>query len=269
MFSSTPYYIQILRDRLGQRQRQNAAYSLRAFARDTNLDASTLSQVLKGRRPLSLKNCEHLSKALNLSPREKTKFMESAFRKRALLSQIQVNDSDIQDRFIIDESHHRVIAEWEHYAVLTAFDSNAFELPVQEASSILERKFSISGFRAKTVLQNLANAGLISESDGYFTKVHESVHTTDEIASTAIRAAHAETLEIGKQKLETIALHARDFSSLCLAFDPDQMAELKAIIREFRNKVAALAKTGGNRSAVYQIAIQAYPLSHFENGKPL
>jgi len=43
----------ILADELARRQRLNPRYSLRAFARSVNLEHSTLSQMLRGKRALT------------------------------------------------------------------------------------------------------------------------------------------------------------------------------------------------------------------------
>jgi uncharacterized protein (TIGR02147 family) len=59
----------------------------------------------------------------------------------------------------------------------------------------------------------------------------------------------------------------RDYSSINFTFDPAQMTELKVIIREFRKKVSALAKSGEKRSEVYQLAVQTYPLTKPKNNK--
>ncbi len=187
--------------------------------------------------------------------------MESAIRKRALLDQISLQERNAQDRYIIDESYYRVIAEWEHFAVLTWLDDPQLILTVEKAIPAIAQKFAITETRAEVVLQNLLNSQLIEVQDHRYTKVHDSVHTTDLTSSPALRASHLETLDLGKVKLDQVPLEARDFTSLNFAFDPEQMPELIAIIREFRQKVSALAQTGKKPGDVYQLAIQAYPLS--------
>ena len=59
---------QALQDEFGQRQRRNPRYSLRAFARDLGTDHSALSQILRGRRPLSPRMIRRFGARLRLSP---------------------------------------------------------------------------------------------------------------------------------------------------------------------------------------------------------
>lgn len=73
-----------------------------------------------------------------------------------------------------------------------------------------------------------------------------------------------ETLEIGKNKLEEIEVELRDFSSATVAIDLEKLPEAKTIIREFRQKMSALLRDG-EKTDVYQLAIQFYPLT--ENAK--
>ncbi|HVY71620.1 MAG TPA: hypothetical protein VHH73_16935 [Verrucomicrobiae bacterium] len=59
---------QALASELAQRQRRNPRYSLRAYARDLATDHSTLSQILRGRRPLSARMIHRLGPRLRLNP---------------------------------------------------------------------------------------------------------------------------------------------------------------------------------------------------------
>ncbi len=68
-----------------------------------------------------------------------------------------------------------------------------------------------------------------------------------------------DTLDMGKNKLEEVELELRDFSSMTIAGNPEKLAEAKTIIREFRQKLASLLRDG-EKTEVYQIAIQLYPL---------
>lgn len=254
--TNAPFHIQAIREALSKKQRANPSYSLRAFGRDLNLNSSTLSQVLNGKRPLPIKDCERVAKTLKLTPVDRMRFFESALKKHNLLNQIQTPSYD--DRYLIDESHYRVIAEWEHYAVLTLVDLTDFKVTL---SSVIE-KLGITKIRAETVLQNLQQAQLLKrDDDGFYQKIHSSVRTTEDVTSQALQNSHLEALELGAKKLESTPLDLRDFSAINVAIDPDQMIEFKTIIREFRQKVSALAKSGKQKRDVYQLALQFYPLT--------
>jgi hypothetical protein len=51
---------------------------------------------------------------------------------------------------------------------------------------------------------------------------------------------------------------------MTVAVDLDKISEAKEVIREFRRKMSTLFSEG-NKSEVYNLAIQLYPLSHINN----
>ena len=61
---TTTFYINKIKEDLSHKQRLNPHYSLRAYARDLGIHSSTLSQILKGKRPLPLKNSVEIVKKL-------------------------------------------------------------------------------------------------------------------------------------------------------------------------------------------------------------
>lgn len=249
------YYLKKLKENFSKRQRTNPSYSLRAFARDLGMPASTLSQVLLGNRPLPFKNSSHVLGKISLNAKERTLFMESLGKKHVTLDSIEIRDQSQQ--VILDETYYQIIAEWEHYAALMLFDCEDFEL---SRESLVE-KLCITKIRAEVVIENLLKFGMISEDEnGKYIRTHSSFRTTEDVASDALRASHLETLDLGKEKLTDIDLELRDFSSLMVACDLEKLPEAKTIIREFRQKMIALLKTG-KREHVYQLAIQLYPLT--------
>ena len=46
------------------------------------------------------------------------------------IDNIKIDSTD--QRYILDESYHKVIAEWEHYAVLELFNLESFEATTKE-----------------------------------------------------------------------------------------------------------------------------------------
>lgn len=252
------YYIETLKGHLETKQSENPAYSLRALARDLDLHSSTLSQIIRGKRKLPFKKAKSISKKLELSPKEHTLFMESFHRSKTSIDNIEIEKLD--RRFLLDESYGKVIAEWEHYAVLDLFDLTGFEVNLESIC----KKLKISKTRAKEVINNLLQAGLLSVNQfGEYGKAHPDIKTTEDITNQALQKSHLETLDIGKQKLKDIEVELRDFSATTVALDLEKLPEAKTIIREFRQKMSALLRDG-NKTDIYQLAIQFYPLSEIE-----
>lgn len=255
MEAKETYYIQKIKEGLSLRQRENPQYSLRAYARDIGVHPATLSQIIKGNRPLPFKDSATVMNELRLGPKDRTLFMQSLMRKKTNIDSIKIEDED--DRFMLDESHYKVIAEWEHYAVLDLFDLPGFECTIHHICARLD----VTENRAEVVMTNLMTSGLLVRGeDGKLNKAHVNIRTTEDVASQALRDAHRETLKMGLDKLDEVEVELRDFSSRTLAIDLERLPEAKTIIREFRQKMEGLLRDG-NKTDVYQLAIQLYPLT--------
>lgn len=229
---------------------------MRAYARDLGMNPSSLSQVLRGKRGIPLNKVGFVVDKLELDSKERTIFIESLYRSKTNIDNIKIDSLD--ERFIIDSSYSKVLAEWEHYAVLTLFNLTDFTVN----STTISERLGISFNRAEVVLSNLLNSKLVEEDEtGTLRKTHPDLKTTEDIKSQALRKSHLENLEIAKTKLDEIEVELRDFSATTVAVDLKQIPEAKTIIREFRQKMAALMRNGQNKTEVYQLAMQFYPLS--------
>lgn len=258
MNNGQPYYLNKIKEDFSLKQRNNPHYSLRAYARDIGIHPATLSQIIKGKRPLPLKDSNAVATKLNLGPRERTLFLESLTRSKSALDQIKINPLDT--RLMLDESYYQIIAEWEHYALLELFRLDGFQRTKEEVA----HKLDLTLTRTEVVINNLVVAGLLEiDEDGKLQNVHSDIRTTEDITSQALRESHKETLKMAVDKLEEISVELRDYSSSTLAVDVKKIPEAKMIIREFRQKMAALLEDG-EKSEVYQLAIQFFPLSKKE-----
>lgn len=257
METNNAFYINKIKEDLSLKQRANPQYSLRAYAKHLGVHSSTLSQVLTGKRGLPIKNAAAVASKLNLGPKERTLFLESLYQLKTSIDDIKLDQND--ERFMLDESYAKVIAEWEHYAVITLFDVDGFNADAKEISD----RLAISINRAEVVLNNLLTCGLVKTTDGKLIKSHPKIRTTEDVTFQALKDSHMEALEMGKNKLEEIAVELRDFSTMTIAMDLERMPEVKTIIREFRQKLSVLLRDGKKKD-VCQLAIQFYPLTQIK-----
>lgn len=73
-------YRDLLLDELRRRQARNVRYSLRAFARALDMDPSTLSKILRGKRALSMRKAFDLAMRLQLPTDAANAFMGSVMQ---------------------------------------------------------------------------------------------------------------------------------------------------------------------------------------------
>jgi uncharacterized protein (TIGR02147 family) len=249
-----PFFVEKLRDGLTHRQAKNKAYSLRAYAKHLGIPASTLSQVMIGNRALPLKNADAVMVNLKLSPKDRSRFLDSLYQVDCALDAIKIRPKN--DRVFLDETYSEIISEWEHYAAIMLYDC----VERLDLETVMER-LGLKRARAEVVIENLLRYQMMKrEPDGQLMVKPTSYKTSEDVASSALRDSHVEALSLAKEKLDDVPSDLRDFSSLTVAVDLKQLPIAKKIIREFRQKMTELLKTG-DKTEVYQLAIQFYPLS--------
>ncbi len=258
-------YIRILEHYLKHKQKMNPAYSLRSMAQSLGISPSTLSRILKGQRGLSLKLANIMIDKLKLDERHALEFLNSLkASKFKLLDKLPVGP-EFQNSFEVDHKHYDVLSQWEYFALYDLIELDDFE----SSENYIAQKLSISVERTKKIIQEMVDLKLIKKDEnGQLSQIVGPLKTSEDIHSRALQAAHLETLEKAKEKLLSIDVIQRDFSSILIPSDPKQLPIIKELIREFRKKVATTLKNG-NKTQLYQLSIQLYPMTEMEQGETI
>lgn len=270
MNTKEDYFRTALREELARRQRSNPAYSLRSFAKQLGMQAPTLSAVLAGKRPLPSSTAAAIPEKLSFSPAEKKRFLNSVYYRKAppaiakaILDASAANSADAAhaEKTLREELHFKIIAEWEHYAVLTLAETRGFRAD----KAWIAKRLRISEARAQTALNRLMEAGLLSVDAIGRVRLHQvNVTTSDDAASAALRQSHREALLMGAEKLDSVPVELRDFSSMTIAVSLDRLPEAKKLVRAFERQLSDLLEDG-KRTEVYQVCVQLYPLTETQD----
>lgn len=251
----------ILNEHLAARQRRNPGYSLRAYSRDLKVHPGTLSSVLNGKRTLPVKLAPKIAERLGLTPRVKQQFFRAIEQSRSHLTTLLTETTS--KTFELDDTHYHILAEWEHYAVLTLMDLKTFKSDV----AWIAKRLNISPARVKVVLQRLEEAKLIARnSKDELSPVHMRLATNDSVASAALRAAHGEELDLAKKALAEIPRELRDFTSATMNLHPKHLPSAKEAIKRFRRELTELVE-GDDATDVFQLCIQLFPLTDVESSE--
>lgn len=257
------YHIQKLNEVLELKQKNNPSYSMRAFARFLEIDSSNLSAILKGKRGLPPHRADEVACKISLTAFEKKKFINSTYQKKYKLNDIKKKHSSFE--VLNEDLHYDLIAKWEYFAV--------FELLKTKVDNVLDIKWvsnrlSISKDRALSVVSTLDELGFISIKENTFNLNFKNLDTTFDISSLALKEAHKESLEIGINKLNEIDISKRDFSSLSLALNKEQIPVIKSLIREFQDKIYSFLDSENKQAQeVYMLNTQFFPLTEEERSK--
>lgn len=242
-----------LSEQLEVRRKKNPAYSLRAFARSLNLPAASLSQIMLGKRPLTLKTAMRIADRFDLSPNERQAFLSSVVWQGAS------NDSpqDAKSYTELEAETFAIISDWYHYAILSLGEIK----PNFCDAKWIAKQLGITQVQARGALDRLFKLGFIKKVGprGY-TQCAPPLDIQCASKLMALRKYHRQNLSLAEKALDDEPIPLRDFNSMTMAIDPDKIPLAKEAIRKFRDTIATILETGDKRR-VYTLAIQLFPIS--------
>lgn len=234
---------------------KNPNISLRAFANRLSISPSSISEILNGKRRVSKKLAEKIVHNLQLDPQEQSSILKHFDLKKG---QLTGSTKDITKQTTqLDSDSFKSISEWYHFAILSLAETRDFK---PEPEWIAER-LNIKLSEASAAIERLLRLGMFKQANnGKLVLAKAQYRTSDEIASLALKKAHAANLELAKESLINDPIDKRDFNAMTMAIDVNKLPEAKELIREFKEKMCDILESG-HKSEVYKVCIQLFPLS--------
>ena len=234
---------------------RNPRFTLRAFSRKLGINHSALSEILRGKRRVSSKLARRLLERSGTSAGE----MEAILK---LFNETLPADSQTWS----ESSRYIQIApdalpfdeQWLYFGVLALAETVEF----RDDPDLIAQRFRVSRAQAFHVLQRLKDLGCLVTDPvtGIVRTSGKRLQTTDGANNEHLRRAHLKNVELAGQALESVERQSRDFTSLTLALDPEQLPLARKLIREFEEHFEAMLDTRGKRE-VYKICVQLFPLT--------
>lgn len=258
-----------LQEELLRRCKKNPRFSLRAFARTLDVEASSLSKILNGKRTLTKKMLHRLCAQLGLGPDQVKEFEDrmpagsSASRQGATSGlPIAVRD-DYQQ---VSADIFNVIADWYHYAILELITVRDFE----PTPAWIARVLDITVSEANFALERLRRLGLLSaQGDGAWVSGQLTTNADGgEMTAAAFRKLQRQILAQAMDAMETVPIAERDQSSITMAVSKAKLGEAKARIRAFRRELCAFLQTDTPHDDVYQLSISLFPVTKIGRESP-
>jgi predicted transcriptional regulator len=239
--------VEWLNSEFKRRTKKNSRYSLRAFAKSLQMDASTLSAILNNKRKLSIKQASRILDRQNITQDKKLHF---------LLSELRNFDwSDIKFKELT-ASQIKDLCDWEYYTVLSLLETTVDF----ETSEQIAKKINISKRRTEEVLYRLIEMGLVAYENKKFISKTESLSTSHDIPSDDLKRGHRQLLEKAMASLELDSVLDRDITGITMAISKDRLLEAKLLIRDFRRQLSQFLESG-TKECVYRLNIQLFPLT--------
>jgi uncharacterized protein (TIGR02147 family) len=232
---------QVLKKELEKRQKNNPAYSLRSFAQFLDMSPAALSQLMSGKRGVSVKRLNQILERLSLPVSE-------------LKGLIQTKGE--RDASVLKDDEFKLISEWYHFAILSLGELKTCKTDPRW----IARRLNIPVGAANEALQRLARMGIIEIKNGKFKQISPPLKTTTDVPSGTIRAYHKSILGLAQNKIESVDVKEREYSALTMAINSKNIAKAKKLTADFKEEMLQLLEQG-TLDEVYQLSIQLFPLS--------
>lgn len=243
--------IEHLQKTFAERSRRNPSYSLRAFARSLELDSSTLSALLRGKRPLTPKAAQKIIRALEIE--------DPALARELLLGSLGATEEASPGYAELAIEAAEVISSWEHYALLSLLETDN----IRRNLRTLAKRINLPTGVVLDCLSRLEKLGLVRRRGEEWELTGKNMATPANVPNTAFREMHRQHIQMAIQSLEKDSIHVRDVSGITMAVSSAKLPEARKMIQDFRRKLAAFLEDSP-RDSVYRLNVQLFPLSSEE-----
>lgn len=246
----------LLRSHLVELQSKNPQYSLRSYAGKVGVHVGALSSIINGKRNVSRDLAERIARRLLIDPQKRSELLELfPERKRKLKTD---SSQTVTPRYLeLEATKFKMIAEWEHYAVLSLMNTKDFQDDFQWISN----RLGITEARSIEVIKRLLDVGLIKRNENdKLVRTQVSVRSSDDTVNLSLRKSHESTLDLARESLNRDGIHERDFGYVTMAIDPRNISVAKEMIRKFQDELSEVLESG-NQTEVYRFSTQLFPMT--------
>jgi uncharacterized protein (TIGR02147 family) len=260
----------IIRLKLQQAIQANPRYSLRAFAKKLGLSPGGLSLILSRKKQLSLSRAYVLADCLELNDSEKERFLllvqletaKSSKVKHETYEKLKHLSSGQSEVFNLSLEQFQMISEWYGLAMLEMITHFAGDW----SSTQMAEYLGIPKVDAEVMLDRLQRLELIEQNaDGNLQRVSDRMLVGSKVPNEAIRKYYHGVIQKSDASVEGQSPAEKIIGTEVFAFDPEQLEEVRKKTDEYLDSLLALARSGKNRTEVYQVMANVFRLSPKKN----
>jgi uncharacterized protein (TIGR02147 family) len=276
-------YRSYLRYRWETARTRRPEFTQGAFARRIGLPPNRLSEIFSEKQGLSPVSAAVVGARLGLSDDALEDFCalvaerhgRSALAREAASDRLARRRAGNARREISPAIFER-ISDWYYFALLEWLQQGP------EESAVLAERLGIPVGRAVEALHMLRRLGFAERADGKWRATGRPLEVRGGTPSEAIRKYHRQILERALGALQSVPTEEREFVTVLIRANPEQIAHVRARIREFWSNLATelskeFARSGNNEVVVagdsvktdahgqkggrlYALAMQYFPL---------
>jgi transcriptional regulator with XRE-family HTH domain len=237
-----------LQSELARRCARNAQYSLRAFALHLGVDHSTLSQWLRGRRPITARSIETIGAKLGVSADAIQRYIEHSGR----------DDAATHPADILTGDTLSVIADWYHFAILELTRLAGFRCDSRWIARVLD----ISVDEVNLAIQRMIRLDLLDmeSADRWVDRSGDARMSLESLPPDTFERQQEQSKRLSIAAVRTVPVTVREHSSITLAINSARLPRAVELIARFRQQLIDLLQDGA-ADDVYQIEVALFPIT--------
>lgn len=249
---------------LGDRVANNPQYSLRSFSKNLGLAASTLSEILSGKKNLSQNLSFKISQNLGLSKLECEYFCLLTELERAKNAEIKELILDKINTINPNRESHdlsvdifRYLSDWYHLPILVLTGVKNFEFNAGNVS----KKLKINKQLAELAIDRMIRLELISYQGGVYKSTNSRWLTSSNIPNKALVSFYQKMLTKAQKALETQTPSERVSGSETFSFSTEQIEEAKDITNRYFDDILNLASKKEDSQDIFHLEVHLFNLT--------
>lgn len=261
-------YLDLLNDEFKVRQQTNRSYSLRAFARDLDMSAPRLSQIMNRKQGLSVESAEKVAQKLKLTSEKKKWFCHSVGElhsrsekeRKEFKKKITSYKEEAKAYSEIGLEYFKVISDWYHFAILELTYLQDF----RNDPKWIAKMIGVSVDEVNDAIERLKKLNLLEEKDGKLSYTVASLVTPSDIPSDALKKFNSTMIEKANRAMYEQDVQIREYSSNFVAVNKEIIPQIKQKIRDFRRELMFEGYQTTNKDSLYCLNIQLFSLSEMK-----
>ena len=262
-------YIQMLKTELGNRQSGNSGYSLRAFARDTNLEAPRLSMILNSKKGLSVDKALQIISNFSWAKDDKEAFINfvqashGRSKKDRLLAKENIKKHLKKRAYsiekFIEDKFFKQIAEPIHYLIIEALKLDDVMPSIEGLNLVI----NYSKSEIEEAVLRLKSLKLLDIENGVISIKEYIISSGGKTPSMALRKHHSIQLQSAIKAINEQDVSTRALSSLTIAVPKDIVPDIFEKISEFRREINEyiINHENQNKTDVYCLSSQFFRIT--------
>jgi len=263
-------YRRFLADAYAERHEKDRRFSYRYIAQKAGFaSAGFFTNVLKGKKDISLALAIRLADVFGLSPRQKQYFEHLVlFNKSRTEAERQEHIRRLKTlrgraaRSTVG-SQGEFYQHWQYAAIREALALKPFKGDYKALGAMLNPPLSAADAR-KAVDLLLALDLLRKGPSGTLERTDPNLTTGEGISPDILSGYQIQTMELARNALEALPSNQRNFSTLTLSISASTYQAVLEELRAFRRRVLTMAAETEEPDRVIQMNFQVFPLTSIE-----